>query len=74
MNDIIGRRGDYKNSTLTYDRYFTDSNHTGQLNITSLDKTKRIIQGTFYYKAYNEYRNDYVNVTDGKFRLKYKVN
>jgi hypothetical protein len=74
LNNVIGRRGDYKNSTVTYDRYFTDSNRTGQLDIISLDKTNRIIQGTFYFKAYNAYRNDSVNVTDGKFRLKYTTN
>ncbi|MEO5908234.1 MAG: DUF6252 family protein [Ginsengibacter sp.] len=73
LNGIIGRRGDYKNSTLTNDRYFTDSLHTGQLNITTLDKTNKIIQGTFYFKAYNAYRNDSVSVTEGKFRLHYII-
>ena len=63
--------GGYKNSTLTYDRFDTDATHTGLLTISSIDKTNRIIQGTFYYKAYNAYRNDSVNITDGKFRLKY---
>lgn len=71
LNEIIGRRGDYKNSTLTNDRYFTDETHTGQLHITTLDKTNKIIQGTFYFKAYNSYRNDSISITDGKFRLHY---
>lgn len=73
LNDVIGRRGDYKNSTVNNDRYFTDKTHVGELQITTIDKTKRIIQGIFYFKAYNAYRNDSVNITDGKFRLKYTI-
>ncbi len=64
---------DYKNSTILIDQYNTDSTHTGFLEITNLNKIDRIIQGTFYFKAYNSYRNDSVNVTDGKFRLKYTI-
>ncbi len=71
LNEIIGRQGSYKNSTLTNDRYFTDSLRTGQLHITTLDKTNKVIQGTFYFKAYNSYRNDSVSVSDGTFRLHY---
>jgi hypothetical protein len=74
LNDVIGSRGDYKNSTLTNDRYFTDATHTGKLTVDILDKTKRTIQGTFYFKAYNAYRNDSVSITDGKFRLNYTTN
>lgn len=64
LNDKIGRRGDYKNSTIVDDRYFTDELHTGKLIIQSIDKEKRTIQGTFHFKAYNAYRNDSVTVTD----------
>jgi hypothetical protein len=74
LNEIIGRQGTYKNSTLTNDRYFTDETHTGQLTITTLDKTNKTISGTFYFKAYNAYRNDSVSVTDGKFQLNYTTN
>ena len=73
LNQIIGRQGDYKNSTLVNDRYFTDSVHTGELHITTLDKTNKIIQGTFFFKAFNAYRNDSVSVTDGTFRLHYII-
>ena len=65
--------GSYKFSPIYNDAFKTDSNHKGVVTIASLDKTKRIIQGTFYFKAYNAYRNDSVNVTDGKFRLKYTI-
>lgn len=71
LNEKNGRRGDYKNGTLTNDRYFTDATRTGILEISLLDKTSKIIQGTFHFKAFNEFRNDSVNITDGKFRLRY---
>lgn len=74
LNDVIGRRGDYKNSTLTNDRYFTDATHTGQLEITKIDKAKKIMEGNFYFNAYNGYRNDSVSITEGKFRLQYTTN
>ena len=73
LNNNLQQNGFYDNSTLVVDIFKTDILHTGQLQITALDKTKRIIQGTFYFKAYNAYRNDSVNVTDGKFRLKYTI-
>ena len=63
----------YKNSTITYDKYDTDSLYTGQLHIIILNKINKIIQGTFHFKAYNSYRNDSVSVTDGVFRLHYII-
>jgi hypothetical protein len=74
LNGIIGRRGDYKFSTTPNDRYFTDATHTGQLTITTLDKTNKIIAGTFYYDAYNAIQNKTIKITEGKFRLQYKTN
>lgn len=71
LNQVIGRRGDYKNSLITDDRFFTDSLNTGLLTITRLDKTKREIEGTFYFKAYNVLQDKTVTITDGKFRVKY---
>jgi hypothetical protein len=74
LNNIIGRRGDYKNSTVTYDRYFTDSLRTGLLKIISLDKVNYTISGEFSFRAYNSYRNDSISITNGSFRLKYTIN
>ena len=74
LNDNPRYGGDYKNSTITDDIFNTDANHIGELKITSLDNAKRIIIGTFYFKAYNAYRNDSVSITDGKFRLQYSTN
>src|SRR4051812_10440525 len=71
LNNVPGRRGDYKNSTMVDDRYFTDSTRTGEIIINSIDINNKVISGTFYFEAYNEFRDDSVNVTDGKFRLKY---
>ena len=74
LNSNIANGGTYKNSTLTNDRFDTDSIHTGKLQIIILDKINKNISGTFYFKAYNVYRNDSVSVTDGKFRLNYDTN
>lgn len=63
--------GGYKNSTLTIDKYETDSIFTGVLSITSINKLDKTIQGTFTYNAFNEYRKDSVRITEGKFRLRY---
>lgn len=65
--------GTYKNSTTYDDKFETDSTHTGFLEIKFIDQTKRIIEGTFYFKAYNSFRNDSVSITEGKFRLKYTI-
>ena len=74
LNNNLQQNGTYDISPLVNDIYKTDATHAGQLTITTLDKTKRTIQGTFYFKAYNTYRNDSVSVTDGKFRLNYDTN
>ena len=73
LNNNPRQKASYDNSTLVADIYETDSTKKGEIQILILDKTKRIIQGTFYFKAYNPYRNDSVSVTDGKFRLKYTI-
>lgn len=71
LNNVIGRRGSYKNSFTTDDRFFTDSLRTGQLIIKRLDKGKKEIEGIFSFKAFNPVQNKTVNVTEGKFKLKY---
>lgn len=71
LNDELKHRGDYKNSTTVDDRFFTDATRTGVFTITAIDKNNKIITGTFYFQAYNPVQNKIVNVTDGKFRLKY---
>ncbi|MBA2498630.1 MAG: hypothetical protein H0V30_02785 [Chitinophagaceae bacterium] len=56
------------------DIFRTDSIRIGQLTITSLDKVNKIIAGSFSFVAYNVEQNKTVNVTEGKFRLQYKIN
>ena len=63
--------GAYKNSTTTNERFDTDATQTGQLNITTLDTTNKIVAGTFYFQAYNPVQNKTVNISNGEFRLKY---
>jgi hypothetical protein len=74
--ELNGRRngGTYKNSTITNDRYDTDSLRKGNLSITAIDRVDKIISGTFHFQAYNPVQDKTVNVTDGKFRLKYTTN
>ena len=71
LNQRPEQKASYKNSTTTTDVYFTDSTRTGILNITEIDKTNKIIKGDFYFKAYNAFRNNEINITDGSFRLNY---
>jgi hypothetical protein len=69
LNGATGRRGTFDNSIAVDDRFFTDSLRTGELKIARLDRTKREVEGTFYYKAYNAVQDKIVTITDGKFRL-----
>lgn len=69
MNPQIN--GYYDNSPQVDDIFKTDSLRTGQLIIESLDKPNRTVSGTFYFKAYNPIQDKVVNITEGKFRLKY---
>lgn len=71
LNEELRHRADYKKNPLVQDRYYTDASHTGELNITKLDKSLRIIEGNFYFTAYNAYQNNTVSVTNGIFRLKF---
>lgn len=73
LNEVNGRRGDYKFSTTSNDRFFTDANHTGVLNITEIDKINKIIAGNFYFDSYNIIQNKVARITEGKFRLNYKI-
>ncbi|WP_017256998.1 DUF6252 family protein [Pedobacter arcticus] len=54
--------------------YFkTNSSSTGMVNITKIDTVRKIISGTFSFKAENEDDpNDIITVTDGRFDITYK--
>ena len=55
------------------DIFRTDSIRTGVISITELDKVNEIIVGSFSFEAFNIPRNKIVKITQGKFRLKYKI-
>ena len=55
------------------DIFRTDSIRTGIISITELDKVNEIIVGSFSFEAFNIPRNKIVKITQGKFRLKYKI-
>jgi len=71
LKEVIGRHGGYDNSTKVADIFKTTSEHTGQLTIKSVDKRQKIVEGVFYFQAYNPVQDTLVHVTQGKFRLKY---
>lgn len=71
LNGTTSGSADYKNSTTSNDIYKTDLTRIGELKITALDKTNKIIAGTFYFEAYNPVQNKSVNISNGQFRLRY---
>jgi hypothetical protein len=71
-NNNIKGKGTYDNNYPVDDKFDTDSLRTGQLTITRLDKVKKEIEGSFYFKAYNPVQNKIVNITEGKFRINYR--
>ncbi|WP_017256997.1 DUF6252 family protein [Pedobacter arcticus] len=52
--------------------YETTANTIGEINITKIDKTNKIISGTFSFTAENKDNpNDIITVTDGRFDVTY---
>lgn len=60
----------YDNNNAT-NQYETDTTYTGFAAITQIDKTNLTVEGTFSFTAYNKVLLNSVNVTEGKFKLKY---
>lgn len=48
-----------------------DAHHTGVLHINSIDRIKKRIAGTFYFKAQNPVTGEVVDVSDGKLNARY---
>lgn len=71
LNDNPQQNGIYDNSPQVNDIFKTDATKTGVLIISSLDKTNKVVAGTFSFQAYNAVQNKTVNITNGEFRLKY---
>ena len=52
--------------------YNTSKQHTGNLNITKIDRVNKILSGTFSFTAVNENNlNDVKSITDGRFDVTY---
>lgn len=50
--------------------YYTQNGYTGELTITHLDETNRIVSGTFWFDAVNE-DGEVVEVREGRFDVTY---
>ena len=46
-------------------------NDLGELKITKFDQTNRIISGTFFFNGTNVTTGEKVNITDGRFYIRY---
>ena len=58
------------NSNFKEDKYNTDGNSSGELQITKLDENQQIISGTFWFDAVND-RGEKVEVREGRFDVHY---
>jgi len=47
--------------------YYTDSLNNGKIIVTYIDSIKKIISGTFNFKAKDQFSDKIVNVTNGRF-------
>lgn len=72
LNLRAGRVGRYRNGIVscTYQWDDTIPNHNAFLNITKLDKQKRIVSGTFGFAQMKQGCEE-VRITEGRFDMKY---
>ncbi len=47
------------------------NNNSGKLKITRFDQTNRIVSGTFFFTGTNAFTGEKVEVTDGRFDIRY---
>ena len=66
----IGSRATYS-TTLTGIGFKTAPDLPASVTIEEMDETT--IKGTFYFKGYDSLKNKTVNITNGKFKLKYTL-
>lgn len=53
-------------------KYETSQDNKGEVVVTKIDKVKKIVSGTFSFKAENKDNpNDIITVTDGRFDVTY---
>lgn len=63
-----GSNAGYDNDLSTKE-FETDSLHLGTVTITRLDRTKKLVEGTFSFTAYHPVKQKVVKVTDGFFSI-----
>jgi hypothetical protein len=75
MLDLNYGQYSYKNydKGLGKEEYHTDDEHTGKLIITHFDAGKKIVAGTFEFKAKSPTTGETVNITDGRFDIVYRT-
>lgn len=56
---------------LNNERYYTNAAYTGKVTITHFDKVKKIVSGTFDFKAQDSESKEVVHVSEGRFDLHY---
>lgn len=75
VNMLLGKRtlanSRFSNGYCSIDYYDTSIYRGGNLYISKLDKTARIISGTFNVTLYKTGCSDTVKITEGRFDIKY---
>jgi hypothetical protein len=51
--------------------HYTNATYTGKVKITHFDRSKKIVSGTFDFKAQNAESKEVVHVSEGRFDLYY---
>ena len=69
--DNRGNSYGYLNDKKVDISYLTDKSNVGKVTILFADTTRRIISGTFYFKAKDRNSDKVIDITDGRFDLKY---
>lgn len=69
LTDTLSRG--YFDNTIDSDEFETDASHTGMVSITAIDKSKKTVSGTFYFKAYNPVTGKVIDVSNGAFNTTY---
>ena len=58
---------DYSNGLL----YDANDNNSGELKITKFDQINRILSGTFFFTGTDNSNGQTVNITEGRFDIRY---
>ncbi len=56
----------------TLDEWQSSASNTGSITVTKFDRTNKILSGTFEFSAASTMGGQTINVTDGRFDVKYQ--